>query len=76
MKTYTVELTSDELFEIERWADQAACNLLGAVKEVVIPLQSIKGSDELRQKLFNTWCKDYDMYRTLSAKCEKQRKGE
>lgn len=66
-----IEFTSDELYEIERWADKDSAQAIMVCAEVIPKLDLT--DKEFAQKRFSDFVKGYDMYRTIAAKCQMAR---
>jgi len=66
--------TKNELFEIEKGFDMLASQVVESLARRIDALSKIKGlGDEFCAKQISEYTKTYDVYRTISAKCQYER---
>ena len=73
-----MEFTKEELFEIEKVFDNQASMVVERhvrVNNSIITIVSNKKVKEYQKNIFDETMTCFDMYRTISAKCQKLRNG-
>ena len=70
-----MDFTKKELYEIEKIMDMQAGVLQEQMARVANSLHTISKdkADKWMDKTFDSYVRSYDMFRTISAKCEKNR---
>lgn len=68
------EFTKDELFEIEKVFDSLAGQFSHATADILTKLSLVK-ANKLKNKILEESVITFDIYRTISTKCQKARTG-